>query len=162
MEQQALITRRVNPRRVPGGDPRKAKWRGSQARRPGPGGVGLKLLEGLSRGTEQGPKTNPDYSPNDRRTDMRQAIMGENDIRGFSLDGITRRLRTGPENEDRQVIHRAEEEFRRRIRQDPGDAVAHYWLGVLLSAQERHEEAEKEYREVIELRKGMAVALKAG
>lgn len=94
---------------------------------------------------------------------MKQAVMGETFIPGFGLDlsASGRRLRPGRASQEHQDIRRAERDFRKRIQQDPGDAVAHYMLGVLLSAQRRHEEAEREYREVIELRRGAGFAMKA-
>lgn len=63
---------------------------------------------------------------------------------------------------ERRILVKAENDIRERIRENPEDVLSHYWLGTLLSAQGRHEEAEEEYRRVILLKKGLSFMNRVG
>jgi Flp pilus assembly protein TadD len=71
----------------------------------------------------------------------------------------------GPKPES-TVLMKAEndirDDIRERMQSHPEDAISHYWLGVILSAQGRHEEAEQEYRRVILLKKGQWFKMRQG
>lgn len=63
------------------------------------------------------------------------------------------RMKERDTNQDREVLMNTETDIRKRVRSHPGDALSHFWLGSVMSAQGRHEEAEEEYRRVIQLKK---------
>ncbi len=58
-------------------------------------------------------------------------------------------------SQDREVLMKTENDIRKRVRIHPGDALSHFWLGTIMSAQGRHEEAEEEYRRVIQLERSI-------
>lgn len=67
----------------------------------------------------------------------------------FSYTGRSKERDT---NQDREVLMNAENDIRKRVRSHPGDALSHFWLGTVMSAQGKHEKAEEEYRRVIQLK----------
>lgn len=71
---------------------------------------------------------------------------------GLNSFSYTVRTKEWDANQDREVLMDTENDIRKRVRSHPKDALSHFWLGSVMSAQGRHGEAEEEYRRVIQLK----------